>query len=141
MTGGAGADRFTFASGSESAGTTGIDRITDFVAGTDKIVLDDGSGSFFTGISLSNTTTANINAAQTISSANSLSDVYNNITAIAASTAATVQVVVVTVSSGSAAVTYLYINDGTAAVSSATDMLINITGISGTLAATDFVFG
>jgi len=143
ITGGAGADKFTFASGSESVGTTAIDRITDFAAGgTDKIVLDDGSsGSFFSGISLTSGTSANVNTAQTISSANTLSDVYNGITAINATTASTVQVVVVTVSAGSAAGTYLYINDGTGDVNSATDMLINITGISGTLAASDFAFG
>ena len=141
MTGGAGADKFTFASGSESVGTTAIDRITDFVAGTDKIVLDDGSGSFFAGISLTTTTTANVNATQNIANAANLADVYAGINAIAASTASLVQVVVVTVSAGAAAGTYLYINDGNAAVSSTDDMLINITGISGTLTASDFLFG
>jgi hypothetical protein len=48
--------------------------------------------------------------------------------------------VLVTVSGGASAGTYLYINDATGGVAAADDMLINITGITGTLASTDFLF-
>ena len=39
LTGGAGADKFVFASALNSL--TNVDTITDFVSGTDKLVLDD----------------------------------------------------------------------------------------------------
>lgn len=136
LTGNSGADTFKFVGSSfanlmaSSAGTTAVTRITDFVAGSDKILLDD-TGAVSTSITLA--------TAQTISSAADLSAVFSGITAISASVAAgAYSGVVVTVSSGAAAGTYLYINDATAAVSNTADMLINITGISGTLSASDF---
>ncbi len=115
-----------------SAAVGGIVTITDFTAGTDKIALINTGGAQ-TSIALSN--------AQTIATAASITAVYAGITAIAASVdQAATQAVVVTVTAGAAAGTYLYINDATAGVSNTDDTLINITGITGTLAATDFVF-
>lgn len=150
LTGGAGGDTFKFvvtgtdAQATDSAklytlssGTTAITRITDFVAGTDKIhfEIDNKAGALVAGTSMA------LSAAQTITTATNLTDVYAGITAIAASTnGAALSGAVVTVSSGAAAGTYLYINDATAVVSNTTDMLINITGISGTLSGTDFTF-
>jgi len=82
-----------------------------------------------------------LSAAQTITTAANLTAVYGGITPIAASVDhAALQAVVVTVSGGASAGTYLYVNDTTAGVSTTDDMLINITGITGTLAATDFIF-
>ena len=70
-----------------------------------------------------------------------MQQVYDGITAIAASTAGgALSASIVTVSAGARAGTYLYVNDATGGVSAAADMLVNITGISGTLTASDFVF-
>jgi hypothetical protein len=136
---GAGADKAEFIAAAiadvlkTSSGTTAIVSITDFVAGTDKIGLFEQAGGVITSVVLA--------AAQTITTAANLTAVYGGITAIAASVDhAAVPAVVVPVSGGASAGTYLYVNDTTAAVSSTDDMLINITGITGTLAATDFIF-
>jgi RTX calcium-binding nonapeptide repeat (4 copies) len=136
---GAGADKAEFAANGiadllrTSAGTAGIVSITDFVAGTDKIGLLELAGGAMTSVVLA--------AAQTIATAANLTAVYGGITAIAASADhGAASAVVVTVSAGAAAGTYLYVNDTTAGVASADDMLINITGITGTLAASDFIF-
>ncbi|HIJ89313.1 MAG: hypothetical protein OEV89_00450 [Desulfobulbaceae bacterium] len=136
LTGGADGDSFKFSGTATtmfatSNGTSDIVRITDFVAGTDKIGLVDTAGAF-TSVTL---------ATQTLATAADLTAVWAGITAIAASTdngaaAATL----LTVSAGAAAGTYLYVNDTNAAVSNALDLLVNVTGISGTLATTDFVF-
>lgn len=138
LTGGADADTFSFSAADildtlkTSSGTTGVVKITDFVAGTDKIGLVDTGGA---------ATSMVLATAQTIASAADLTAVYAGITAIAASVdAGALSGVVVTVSAGAAAGTYLYVNDTTGAVSNANDMLINITGITGTLSASDFVF-
>jgi hypothetical protein len=137
LTGGAGGDNFKFTAANfadtmkTSSGTAGVVRIADFVTGTDKIVLDD-TGAVATSITLA--------SAQTIASAADITAVYAGITAISASVAAgAYSAVVVTVSAGAAAGTYLYVNDATAAVAAADDMLINITGITGTLSASDFL--
>jgi len=117
-----------------SSGTTAIVSITDFVAGTDKIgIVDTGVGGPATSMVLT--------AAQTIATAANLTAVYAGITAIAQSNAGgALSGAVVTVSAGAAAGTYLYVNDTNAVVSNGNDMLINITGITGTLANSDFVF-
>jgi hypothetical protein len=137
LTGGAGADKFVFTSVTGatffalSAGTSAVTKITDFVAGLDKFDF------ITTGTAFSSATVAN---AQTIATAADLTAVYAGITAIAASTATAASTVVVTVSAGGAAGTYLYVNDATAGVSNTADMLVNITGVSGTITAADFIF-
>ena len=144
LTGGAGADTFVFAATSatnaatakatlyaQSAGTTAVVKITDFVAGTDKIALVAGTTPF---------TSATVATAQTIATAADLTAVYAGITAISASTATAASTVIVTVSGGAAAGTYLYVNDATPGVSNSADMLINLTGITGTFSAGDIVF-
>lgn len=136
ITGGADADSFKFSGTATtmfalSNGTSDIVSITDFVAGTDKIGLVDTAGAF-TSVTL---------ATQTLATAADLTAVWAGITAIAASTdngAAAASLI--TVSAGTAAGTYLYVNDTNAAVSNALDLLVKVTGISGTLATTDFVF-
>lgn len=137
LNGGSGADRFIFTGAgptmyTESAGTTAVTSIGDFVAGTDKIVLIDTFGPF---------TSATVAATQNIFSANSLTAVYAGITAIAGSvTGGAASAAVVVVSTGTAAGTYLYVNDVFAPVVNATDMLINITGLVGTLTQGDIAF-
>lgn len=137
MTLGDGADTVKFTGTSAtmfttSTGTSAIASITDFVCGTDKIGLVD-TGTAFTGVTLTT---------QTIASAADLSAVWSGITAVGASTDnGNANAVLVTVSAGAAAGTYLYVNDTAgAAVSNSADLLVKMTGISGTLAATDFVF-
>jgi hypothetical protein len=136
LTGGAGADKFIFTGASfaaalqTSAGTTAIDTITDFVAGTDKIVVNVGVP-----------TSMVLTAAQTITTAADLTAVYAGITAIAASVATgALSGAVVTVANGAAAGTYLYVNDATAGIASADDMLIKLTGLTGTITNADFAF-
>lgn len=138
ITTGAGTDTVVFSAANiagltaVSAGTTAIASITDFTAGTDKIALVNTGGAQ-TSITLSNT--------QTIATAANLTAVYAGIAAIAASVdQAATSAAVIVVSAGAAAGTYLYINDATAGVSNTADALINITGVTGTLAASDFVF-
>ncbi|QDG74945.1 calcium-binding protein [Labrenzia sp. PHM005] len=115
-----------------SSDVGGIVSITDFVAGTDKIGMVDTGGAN-TGITLQ--------TAQTIATAANLTDVYAGITAIGASVdGGALNGVLVTVSGGAAAGTYLYINDATGAVSNTDDFLINVTGVTGTITASDFVF-
>ncbi|MGE0744773.1 MAG: bluetail domain-containing putative surface protein, partial [Rhodospirillales bacterium] len=140
MTGNAGNDVFVFR-GSDavetfqvSAGTTRVTQITDFVAGTDKIAIVNDAAAFTTFV-LANS--------QNIATAANLTDVYAGISAIAASTANILQGAYITVLAGAlAGKTYLYVNDiAGAGVSNANDMLIDLTGISGTFTANDVVFG
>lgn len=138
ITTGAGTDTVVFSAANlaaltkVSAGTVGAVRITDFTAGTDKIALVNTGGA---------QTSITLATAQTIASAANLTAVYAGITPIGASTdGGATSAVVVTVTGGAAAGTYLYINDATGGVSDTNDALINITGITGTLVASDFVF-
>lgn len=140
VTGGAGADRFEFSGDSyattdsrslliqTSSGTSQIVRITDFAAGTDKIAL---LRSGFDSVALG--------APQTIASAATLADVYAGISALPASSGSTLYAATVTVNSGAAAGIYLYANNFYPSVATY-DMLINLTGMTGTLSAADFVF-
>ncbi|MBI2769660.1 MAG: hypothetical protein HYX47_08560 [Burkholderiales bacterium] len=135
LTGGTGADTFYFVGTNNanlskfSAGTTAVTKITDFVAGTDKIGLLDGSATAIT-----------FSATQTIASAADLNAVYSGITAIAKSST-TLSAAMIVVNAGAAAGLYLYVNDAAnGAVTAADDMLVDVTGISGSLGAADFVF-
>jgi len=148
LTGGDGVDGFSFADSTGtsvavdfaamlkiSAGTTAVTSITDFVAGTDKIDLNLTNGGWVSGTSMT------VATAQTVAYADTLAAVYGGVTAITASIAGgALHGVVVTVSAGVEAGTYLYVNDETAGVAAADDMLIEITGITGTLADADFTF-
>ncbi len=115
-----------------SSGTTDIVSITDFVAGTDKISLQDTSTAF---------TSITLATGQTIATAADLTAVFGGITAIAASADnGALSGAVITVSAGAAAGTYLYVNDTTAGVSNSADLLVKLTGLTGTLTAADFTF-
>ncbi|MGD9947267.1 MAG: beta strand repeat-containing protein [Desulfobulbus sp.] len=136
MTGGAGADTFIYNGGVASvftdslATTAGMDTITDFVAGTDKIALVN-TGAPVTSVVVTNVTVA------------TAADVATLLTAIGTQVAATVggaeQIGVVTVTAGAMAGTYLMANDLVNAAA-ATDTLIKMTGVTGTITAADFVF-
>lgn len=142
LTGGAGNDTFQFRgatvaalsamSTTDATGTQQIVRITDFVAGSDKIGLV-VTGGAYTGVTM--------NTALTVATANDLNTVGAAAAGLAASAAAGVaQAVLITVSAGTAAGTYLLVNDATAGWNAAADLLINISGVTGTITASDFTF-
>jgi hypothetical protein len=147
LTGGAGVDQFIYGGGfANNAGIANVDRIADFVAGVggDQFQFTTVANNFLNGLTFAANTTVNINTAQTVATAANINEVFSGITAIAASTNATLQAALVTVSAGLAAGTYLYANDGAGAVSNANDFLVNVSGISGTLSVTpttgNFIF-
>jgi hypothetical protein len=122
-----GADQFQFDRLGDSRGTTAIDRIADFEIGVDDIFFQDFTSRFVTGVA---TTAINLNAVQTVATANTLSAVYAGISALAASNT-TLQMAQVNVTAGSMAGSYLYVNDGNAGVSNAADMLIGLSFAGG----------
>ncbi|CCI32091.1 DUF4214 domain-containing protein [Microcystis sp. T1-4] len=147
LTGGAGVDQFIYGGGSaNNKGTANVDRIADFAAGVggDQFKFTTRANEFLNGLTFNANATVNINTAQTIGTAADINAVFAGITAITASTNATLQTVLVTVSAGSVAGTYLYANDGAGAVSNADDFLVNVSGITGTLSVTpttgNFIF-
>ncbi len=136
LTGGAGADKF-YINGTvanvftESLATTaGMDKITDFVAGTDKIVLVN------TGTAITSVTVTGVTVSTAADVATLLTAIGTN---VAVSAGATEQVGLITVSAGAMAGTYLLIND-TVNTADALDTLINITGVSGSISSSDFIF-
>ena len=153
---GAGADIVRLAAKGEVAGAAGVNvmHITDFVAGTDVIQLRaDGAtaSQVLQGLTLIAATTtvgAMATALSSTTAVNSLADVYAQLGTVltaanfVASTAAADGVVaqVVDLTTGSAAGKYLVINDSAAGFAAADDIVINITGVSGTISATDFTF-
>lgn len=115
-----------------SAGTTRGVWVKDFVVGADKFAMVETGGA---------ATSIAFGAASTVATADTLAQIYAGITAIGASTnGGALSASLVTVSAGAKAGTYLYINDDTATVNNTDDMLVNITGITGTLSSSDFVF-
>jgi Ca2+-binding RTX toxin-like protein len=131
LTGGVGSDIFVFQFGQSPV--SGADRITDFAIGTDKIDLLTSLGVAM------NAPTAFTRAAN--STATTLTNVVNNIftdangaltgnQALGVNSAA-----LVNVTTSGIAGTYLVINDGVAGFQSSNDLLVNITGSSGTLPA------
>jgi Ca2+-binding RTX toxin-like protein len=129
LSGGAGADTFVFQFGQSLI--SGVDRITDFTIGTDKIDLRTQTGSAM------NAPTSFTRASN--STATSLTSLMNQVFIDANGATAgnqalgTNSATVVQVTSGGIAGTYLAINDGTAGFQANSDLLINITGYSGTL--------
>ncbi|OBQ38529.1 MAG: hypothetical protein AN487_07235, partial [Anabaena sp. CRKS33] len=131
LTGGTGSDTFVFQFGQSPV--SGADRITDFAIGTDKIDLLTSLGVAM------NAPTAFTRAAN--STATTLTNVVNSVftdangaltgnQALGVNSAA-----LVSVTTSGIAGTYLVINDGIAGFQSSNDLLVNITGFSGTLPA------
>jgi Ca2+-binding RTX toxin-like protein len=137
----------TIATSAAAAGAQ-VHRITDFVAGTDKINFAQGALAL-TGVTTDGTgdAVAAMAAAVTVAtSVATIADVYTALatsaaalTASAAAGTATVAQVYV-FSTGAAAGTYLVVNDATLGFQAATDVVINITGVTGTVSASDFTF-
>ena len=131
LTGGTGSDTFVFQFGQSPV--SGADRITDFAIGTDKIDLLTTSG----GVLAAPTSFTRA----TNSTATTLTDVVNSVftdadgaltgnQALGVNSAA-----LLSVTTAGIAGTYLVINDVVAGFQSGNDLLVNITGFTGTLPA------
>jgi S-layer protein len=153
LIGGGGADvfRYNLRADAVGAGGVNVDKITDFVAGTDKINLTQGGGAgvLLLGVTIATASTPAVaTMAAPVADATivaSLPEVYaalaayTALTASAANSSATVAQVY-TFANGAAAGTYVVVNDSTAGFQAANDIVINLTGLSGTLSAADFTF-
>lgn len=152
ITTGAGADIVRYETVATSAAAAGaqMDGVTDFTAGTDKINFTGGSGAgvVITGLTIVAATTTAAAMAAPVANTTSLAtiaDLYTALgtyTTLTASTAAAGGVVaqVYTFANGALAGTYLVVNDSTVGFQAATDVVINLTGLSGTFSATDLSF-
>jgi Ca2+-binding RTX toxin-like protein len=132
LTGNGDADTFVFQFGQSTISDSTLpDQITDFAIKTDKIDLLLSNGAA-TGAPLNFTRAANSTAATRTALATQVFTDANGLLAgnqaLGANSAALVQV-----TSSPIAGTYLFINDSTATLSLANDLLVNITGFSGTL--------
>ncbi|MDZ8259261.1 calcium-binding protein [Nostoc sp. ChiQUE01b] len=131
LTGGQGADRFIFQFGQSLVSAS--DRITDFTIGTDKIGLLTQGGlaanapSIFSRAADSTATTLVNLANQVFTDANGASAGNQ---ALGVNGAALVKV-----TSGAIAGTYLAINNSTAGFQANSDLLVNLTGLTGTFPA------
>jgi Ca2+-binding RTX toxin-like protein len=131
LTGGQGADLFAFQFGQSLV--SGTDRITDFTIGTDVIGILTQDGS--TVITLSSFTRAADKTATTL--VNLANQVFTDANgALAGNQALGVNgAALVRVTSGAIAGTYLAINNSTAGFQANSDLLVNLTGLTGTLPA------
>ena len=146
LAGGDGIDTFKYTTRETSVGASGLntDVISDFVTGTDKISLQRGTtGSLLAGVTLGTASTAGtafgVSTVDTTTTVNSLAEVY---AAIAGNTAFSVagsfagsataagvnQISAKTISfaQGTAAGTYLVVNDNTAGFQAANDLVIGL---------------
>jgi len=131
LTGGLGADTFIFQFGQSTRSTS--DRITDFAINSDKIdLLTQGGLAMNAPSSFSRAANSTVTTLQNLIN-QVFTDANGAITGnqeLAVNSAALVQV-----TTGAIAGTYLVINDSTAGFQSSNDLLINITGFTGTLPA------
>jgi ELWxxDGT repeat protein len=128
LTGGTGTDIFIFQFGQSTAAA--LDRVTDFAIGTDKIDLLSQTGAAINApvafTRAADSTTTNINTIVT----NVFIDANG---ATAGNQALGINSAVLVRDNSSS--TYLIINDGTLGFQSANDLVINLTGLTGTLPA------
>ena len=131
LTGGLGADTFIFQFGQSTISTS--DRITDFAINSDKIdLLTQGGTATSAPSSFSRAANSTVTTLQNLVN-QVFTDANGAITGnqgLGVNSAALVQV-----TTGAIAGTYLVINDSTAGFQSSNDLLINITGFTGTLPA------
>ncbi len=128
LTGGTGTDIFIFQFGQSTSAA--LDRVTDFAIGTDKIDLLSQAGAAINApvafTRAANSTVTNINTIVT--------NVFTDANGATAGNQALGINSAVLVRDNTAS-TYLIINDGTAGFQSANDLVINLTGLTGTLPA------
>ncbi|MCZ8199853.1 MULTISPECIES: ELWxxDGT repeat protein [unclassified Microcystis] len=128
LTGGVGTDIFIFQFSQSTSAA--LDRVTDFAIGTDKIdLLSQAGGAINAPVAFTraaNSTTTNINTIVT--------NVFTDANGATAGNQAlgTNRAALVRDNSSS---TYLIVNNGTAGFQSANDLVINLTGLTGTLPA------
>jgi ELWxxDGT repeat protein len=128
LTGGVGTDIFIFRFGQSTSAA--LDQVTDFAIGTDKIDLLSQAGAAinapvaFTRATDSTTTNINTIVTNVFTDANGATAGNQ---ALGINSAALVR--------DNSSSTYLIINDGTAGFQSANDLVINLTGLTGTLPA------
>jgi Ca2+-binding RTX toxin-like protein len=131
LTGGLGADTFIFQFGQSTISTS--DRITDFAINSDKIdLLTQGGNATSAPSNFSRAANSTVTTLQNLIN-QVFTDANGAITGnqgLGVNSAALVQV-----TTGAIAGTYLIINDSTAGFQSSNDLLINITGFTGTLPA------
>ncbi len=131
LTGGLGADTFIFQFGQSTISTS--DRITDFAINSDKIdLLTQGGTAMSAPSNFSRAANSTVTTLQNLIN-QVFTDANGAITGnqgLGVNSAALVQV-----TTGAIAGTYLVINDSTAGFQSSNDLLINITGFTGTLPA------
>ncbi len=131
LTGGLGADTFIFQFGQSTISTS--DRITDFAINSDKIdLLTQGGTATSAPSSFSRAANSTVTTLQNLVN-QVFTDANGAITGnqgLGVNSAALVQV-----TTGAIAGTYLVINDSTAGFQSSNDLLINMTGFTGTLPA------
>ncbi|CCI30236.1 conserved hypothetical protein [Microcystis aeruginosa PCC 9809] len=129
LTGGTGTDIFIFQFSQSTSAA--LDRVTDFAIGTDKIdLLSQSGGAINAPVAFTraaNSTTTNINTIVTNVFTDANGATAGN-QALGMNSAALVRVANTTT-------TYLIINDGTGGFQSANDLVINLTGLTGTLPA------
>ncbi len=128
LTGGTGTDIFIFQFGQSTAAA--LDRVTDFAIGTDKIDLLSQAGAAINApVAFTRATDSTTTSINTI-----VTNVFTDANGATAGNQAlgTNSAVLVRDNSSS---TYLIINDGTAGFQSANDLVINLTGLTGTLPA------
>ena len=129
LTGGTGTDIFIFQFGQSTAAA--LDRVTDFAIGTDKIdLLSQAGGAINAPVAFTratDSTTTNINTIVTNVFTDANGATAGN-QALGTNSAALVRVANTTT-------TYLIINDGTGGFQSANDLVINLTGLTGTFPA------
>ncbi|MFN9176465.1 MAG: beta strand repeat-containing protein [Synechocystis sp.] len=129
LTGGIGTETFVFQFGQSLV--TAPDRITDFAIGTDKIDLLTQAGAA-TAAPTAFSRAADSNLATLANVVNQVFTDANGLTAGAQALGVN-SAALVSVTTAGIAGTYLVINDGTAGFQSANDLVVNITGFSGTL--------
>lgn len=131
LTGGQGTDVFAFQFGQSTVSAT--DRITDFTIGTDKIGLLTSDGS--TVITLTSFSRAADSTATTL--LNLANQVFTDANGASAGNQAlgVNGAALVKITSGAIAGTYLAINNSTAGFQANSDLLVNLTGLTGTLPA------
>ena len=157
LTGGSGNDTFVFTSRAEAIGAAAgtdttarlMDNITDFVAAGDLIQFALGAAAFATGVTFTAATTATVTAvtvgAATRTDFDAVAAAAQAATAGTATTSAAAQFYLVSVGATTTATgfsnrTFLVLNDATAAIA-ATDTWIDVTGVTGTIAAANIFFG
>lgn len=161
IAGGGGADIFLIGKAADMTTSDNVRKVTDFVAGTDKFkfVTNDSAGTNITGnlsaagAVLKGVTLDGTDAVATMGdviastgAVETIAEVYTKLATLLDATALTASAAdgsaivarVVEFTTGAAAGKYLVLNDSTAGFAAADDIVINVTGVTGTITAADF---